>query len=106
MGKRKTLTKLARVRIFDREEGKCHLCGQKISPQWGETWQLDHVQQLWAGGEDAEGNLKPAHSACHQIKTTMDAPVKAKTDRIRAKHLGIKKPSKWPKRPFPKRRDS
>lgn len=100
---RKTLSRLARVKIFDREGGRCHLCGELI---WGRPWQLDHRVPLWAGGEDTAENLFPAHVACHSVKSARDAPVKAKTDRIRAKHLGIKKPSpwRWPKRPFPRRK--
>ena len=100
--KRKTLSKLARIRIFDREGGRCHLCGGLI---WGKPWELDHKVPLWAGGEDTEDNMLPAHVACHKDKSTADAPVKAKTDRIRAKHIGVKKSGKWlwPKRPFPKR---
>lgn len=108
MAKRKTLSRLARVRIFDAAGGVCHLCGQKISASLGETWQADHVKPLWGGGEDTEAAMKPAHTSCHQIKTSAEAPMKAKADRMRAKYLGIPKPGKrpWPKRPFATRKES
>lgn len=88
--KRKTLTKATRVRIFDAARGLCGLCGLPIKV--GEPWQADHKKQLWAGGEDDEANLQPAHVACHAVKSSADAPLKAKTDRVRANHLGVKTP--------------
>lgn len=104
---RKALSRLARVKIFDREGGCCHLCGQPINASRGELWELDHKIPLWMGGDDLPSNLFPVHVKCHVTKSAQDTPVKCKIDRIRAKHLGIKKQHqwRWPKRPFPKRKD-
>jgi 5-methylcytosine-specific restriction protein A len=93
MTRRKKLTKLQRVRIFDENRGECHLCGLKIKV--GEKWDADHIIPLWRGGEDGESYMAPAHIHCHADKSAADAPVKAKTDRVRAKHLGIKKRSSF-----------
>jgi 5-methylcytosine-specific restriction protein A len=88
---RRTLSKLARVRLFDAAGGRCHICRLRIHV--GEPWQVEHRKPLWEGGADDETNMSPAHVHCHKRKSAGEAPVKAKTDRVRAKHLGIRKPS-------------
>lgn len=89
--KRRPLTRLARVRIFDAAQGICHCCGLKIHAERGEVWDLEHVKPLWLGGADTEENLRPAHVSCHAMKSAGERTVKAKADRIRANHLGIRK---------------
>ena len=87
--KRRRLTKLARVRIFDRAHGLCHLCGFRI--QVGQPWECSHIVSLWAGGTDDESNMAPAHKKhCHRTKTDEEASDRSKEVRIRARHLGIK----------------
>lgn len=85
---RMKLSKIKRVKIFDAGRGICHLCGLPI--QAGQKWEADHVKPLWCGGEDHESNMAPAHVKCHSDKSKADAAPKAKTDRQRANHLGIK----------------
>jgi 5-methylcytosine-specific restriction protein A len=77
-----------RLRIFDRCEGRCHISGRKI--QTGEAWELDHIKALANGGEHRESNLAPALVKEHRKKTAIDRRLKAKTDRMRKKHLGMK----------------
>lgn len=89
MIKRKSLSRLARVRIFDNSLGVCCLCCRVIRS--GEKWIVEHVKPLWLGGADDETNMAPAHFQCGVEKTCGEAPVKAKTDRQRAAHLGIRK---------------
>lgn len=88
-----------RLRVFDSADGRCHLCGRKISA--GEYWQCDHVVALANGGLNAERNLRPACRNCCFRKTADDVAEKSRVNRIRSKHLGIAKS----KRPFPKRHD-
>jgi 5-methylcytosine-specific restriction protein A len=90
MSSRRRLTKLARVRIFDAACGICHICEQPIRKQ---PWDIDHIKPLWLGGADDESNMRPAHIRCHQDKTSAEAPVRAKGTRIRARHIGVKKPT-------------
>ena len=79
-----------RTRIFDRDGGKCCLCGTNIDvPK--QKWILEHIKPLWLGGADDEGNMAPAHFHCAIEKTKEEAPVKAKSDRIRARHIGARK---------------
>ena len=52
---------------------------------------MDHIVALCNGGEHRESNLAPILREVHKIKTAEDRGTKAKTDRMRLKHLGIKK---------------
>lgn len=79
-----------RARVFLRADGVCHLSGRKIRP--GEKWELEHVVALCNGGEHRESNLAPALIEPHKIKTKADRRMKAKNDRVRKRHLGIKRP--------------
>lgn len=80
-----------RLRIFERENGICHLSGRKIMP--GDLWDLDHGVALCNGGEHRETNLFPALRDKHREKTAEDVAIKAKTYAVRSKHVGIKKRS-------------
>jgi len=82
-----------RARIFVRDDGVCHLSGRKIRP--GEKWELEHILALSLGGEHRESNLAPALVEPHKVKTKADRRQKAKNDRVRKRHLGIRKPSKF-----------
>lgn len=82
-----------RLRVFERHDGICHLSGRKIRP--GEKWELEHIKALCNGGENRESNLAPALVAEHKTKTAADRRQKARTDRIRKRHLGIKKRSSF-----------
>lgn len=100
--KRKPLTRLQRVRIFDAANGRCCLCPLKIHAERGERWEAHHVVPLWLGGADDPSNMAPAHKACHDRESASDNPERAKTDRMRANYLGIEKPNIQPL-PFGKR---
>ncbi|NLS19854.1 HNH endonuclease [Rhizobium sp. P40RR-XXII] len=78
-----------RLRIFDRENGICHLTGRKIDPV-RDAWDLDHRVSLILGGEHRETNLFPALKEPHRKKTAAEVAVKSKIARTRKKHLGIK----------------
>lgn len=82
-----------RLRIWERHEGRCHITHRKI--QAGEAWDCEHIKALCNGGEHRESNLAPALKQPHREKTTRDRKIKAKTDRIRKRHLGIRKPSSF-----------
>lgn len=80
-----------RSRVFLAHGGICHLSGRKINA--GDAWDCDHVVALINGGENRESNLAPALRDKHREKTAADVAEKARIDRIRNKHLGIKKRS-------------
>lgn len=92
-----------RMRIFDRENGICHLTGAKIDPV-RDAWDLDHRVSLILGGEHRESNLFPALKEPHRKKTATEVAVKSKIARTRKKHLGIKAgPSRLSNNRFKKR---
>lgn len=92
MTRRRKLSRLQRTCVFDSTGGVCCLCHQPIQAERGERWIVEHIKPLWLGGADDSTNMGPAHERCAINKTANEAPVKAKSDRVRAKHLGIKKP--------------
>jgi 5-methylcytosine-specific restriction enzyme A len=77
-----------RLRIFEREGGRCWISGRKIMV--GDKWDLDHKLALCNGGTHSEDNLFPALKDKHKAKTRADVRQKSDTARKRQKHLGIK----------------
>jgi len=53
-----------------RNEDTCWLCGQWIDEQFKAphpmSWSADHVIAVTRGGNNREGELKPAHRICNQ----------------------------------------
>jgi len=82
-----------RLRVFARDNGVCHISGRRIRPS--DAWDCDHIVALANGGEHRERNLAPALRDKHREKTAQDVAEKAKNDRVRKRHLGIKKPSRF-----------
>lgn len=82
-----------KLRVFERYKGICYLSGRKIMP--GDKWQLEHPLAIINGGENRESNMAPALVTPHKVKTAADVAQKAKNDRVRKRHLGIKKPSRF-----------
>lgn len=75
-------------RIRERQENRCALTGREFRP--GDTIHYDHKTPLWLGGANAEGNLQAVLAEPHKRKTAAEAAVKAKIDRTRKKHFGLK----------------
>jgi 5-methylcytosine-specific restriction endonuclease McrA len=93
---RKSLTRNQRAELFLEHRGICHLCGTRIQAERGEAWEVEHVDAREISGRDDASNLRPAHIKCHKVKTAQDKAIIAKCNRIRNRHLGIKKPSRFP----------
>lgn len=83
------IPKRVKLRVWERCGGRCALTGRKLRP--GDAYDFDHVIALVNGGEHKESNLQVVSRDAHKAKTREDVGVKAKTARMRAKHLGI-----WP----------
>ncbi len=88
---RRSITHAARARIFLAASGLCHICGLQIYAI-KQRWDVEHVKPLWLGGTDDESNMRPAHINCHASKSADEAPQRAKSNRIRARRIGIRKP--------------
>lgn len=94
-----------KLRIWEREGGKCYLTGRKIMP--GDAFEYEHVIAISVGGENREGNIRLALSEAHKAKTAKDRKDGSKIDRIKLKHNGLWPKSKRPlqSRGFDKARD-
>jgi len=91
------IPKAVKLRIWAREGGRCSLTGSKIMV--GDAFDYEHRVPLSMGGRHDEANLCLALRSAHRVKSATEATVRAKADRIRAKHLGIKKPGGFRKGP-------
>jgi 5-methylcytosine-specific restriction protein A len=91
MTDRRSLSPTKRVALFEQHRGVCHICEQRI--QVGQPWDVEHVIPLALNGADDASNMRPAHKACHGEKTKADAASWSKAKRVRAKHIGAKRPS-------------
>jgi 5-methylcytosine-specific restriction enzyme A len=96
---RKRLSKRLKRQIWDAHSGCCCICGAPIGAK---AWVAEHKVPLSMGGVDDASNMGPAHLGCARIKTSEEAPVRAKADRQRAVHVG----AKAPRRPMPGSRAS
>lgn len=63
-GKRKSLTKKQRNKVFEKTGRHCHICGGMITGDWV----ADHVYAHAYGGEHVEENYLPAHKICNRSK--------------------------------------
>jgi len=95
-GRRKSLTSNQRAELFLEHRGICYLCECRIHAERGEKWEVEHVEAREISGRDDWGNLRPAHVACHKVKTKEDKKLIAKCNHARNKNLGIRKPSRFP----------
>lgn len=84
------IPRLVKLRIWEREEGRCYLSGTKIMP--GEPYEFEHVIALECGGEHRESNIRLAKTGAHKLKTAQDHDTGAKLRRLHAKHNGYWKP--------------
>ena len=78
------------LRVWYRSNGRCGICGLPIHVS--EKHDTDHVTALGLGGEHRERNLRIVHRTCHKGKTKGEVQAMRKANRVRAKHLGRKKP--------------
>ena len=76
-----------KIRVFDLFNGHCAICTTRVT-----TAAYDHAVALINGGAHRESNLQLLCVPCHKVKTRADVAEKSVTARVRAKHLGIKKP--------------
>lgn len=88
-----------RVRVFDRQQARCHSCRRKIRA--GEKWTCEHLIALinWRATKEQphgnrESNLDITCDWCLPAKNAADVADKSKVYATRAKHLGLKKPSR------------
>lgn len=94
-----------KLRIWQRESGRCYLSGRKITTSDQYDWDHKVAIILWTGEGhgNRESNIFPAIRAKHREKTKLDVKQRAKSDAVRKKHLGIKTGSSFQSAGFPQR---
>ncbi len=83
-----------KARIYLAADGRCVRCTRFIDGS-ALVAEYDHVIPLILGGKNRESNLQLLCQECHAGKTKLDVKLKAKVSRVRKKHLGIRRPSKF-----------
>lgn len=79
------ISEARKKRIWEREGGKCWMCGQ-VTAMTGSTVRYDHRIPLELSGTDDDSNIFPLHrEPCDRIKTKADAAKIAKMRRLRKK---------------------
>lgn len=99
--KRGNLSAKRKLSIWEREHGKCMLCGVKLTTG---KFIFEHVKALELGGTDTDDNIRLTCFGCAKEKTKDDHSKAAKAKRVKQKTLGMKvsktplpfgKTSKW-----------
>jgi hypothetical protein len=102
---RKRYSKRQIVELWTEGQGKCWRCEQPIRHEiYGEGWVLGHVGKAhWCGGVI----VAPEHTACNAEDGKVQSTLAAKSIRIQARAIGVKRPkrvmpgsraSKWKKK--------
>ena len=82
-----------RVAAFERARGRCEVCTARLFPG---NLEYDHEIPDAMGGEPTLANCVCVCRACHRAKTsTQDIPTIAKSNRVRSKHIGGKRRSRF-----------
>ena len=92
---RKRYTKRQILEFWESGKGKCWRCKQPIINEvYDDGWVLGHCSDPhWLGGID----VAPEHTACNAEDGKHQTTLAAKSVRIRARNIGIKKKSPFPK---------
>jgi 5-methylcytosine-specific restriction endonuclease McrA len=102
--KRGNLSQRRKLAIWEREHGKCMVCGVKLMTG---GFIYEHVRALELGGTDTDDNIRLTCKPCATSKTKIDHQTAGKAKRKKASYLGLKesrtplplgKNSKWKKK--------
>jgi 5-methylcytosine-specific restriction protein A len=91
---RREFSNYVKAQAAIRANGKCEGCTARLLTG---GYHYDHLTPDALGGDPTIDNCQVLCKACHGLKTTKaDVPNIARAKRRERKHLGIKKPSKFP----------
>ena len=90
--KRGHLSARRKLSIWERERGKCMICGIKLTTG---KFIFEHVKPLEMGGADTDDNIRLTCKGCATEKTKQDHSQAARAKRKKTSHLGMKQ-SKTP----------
>ena len=94
-GKRGRMTPGRALRRWEAHKGICVNCQTPIDGA-RDDWFCEHILALENGGTDEDENIGPAHMRCKKAKDAADHAAAGKARRNKQRHLGIKKPSRFP----------
>ncbi len=102
--KRKRLTPLQRLALYEAFGGVCALCRAPLDGSKSD-WIDEHGRALGLGGTNDLDNRAPVHRKCAGEKTVDDNARIKKAKRQKSVHVGAKEPSgRWPARSKPEKR--
>ena len=58
---RQYLSPFTKKQIAARQQWRCALCRQLLD----ETYEIDHIKPVYAGGDNSMANLRALHRSCH-----------------------------------------
>lgn len=90
MSTRREFSKAVKLAAYQRSGGHCEICTSKLYPG---RFDYHHDKEDTFGGEPTLENCVVACVACHSKITRKRAAVIAKSNRVRNREIGIKKPS-------------
>lgn len=99
---RKRLTKKQWTELFLKQGGRCPNCTQNLVVKGANEIDIidEHVKPLSMHGSNDLSNRQLWCKKCSTVKTSEEAPIRAKSNRIRAKHIGApKEKSSWRSKP-------
>ena len=82
MQKRKPLTRSQLAELVLAQMGKCAACGERLDFSKPRLVVDEHIQPLFSGGSNETSNRELRCKPCATIKTTHEAPDRAKVRRI------------------------
>ena len=88
---RAEFSKRTKVVVWNRSGGNCERCTAKLYPG---KFHYHHVLEATLSGSAEVANCQCLCVACHSEITADHAPVIAKSNRVRAKHIGIRTKSR------------
>lgn len=62
-------------KLYEKQKGKCPICGRIFSEFDRETWEIDHIIPRHQKGEDHYRNLQLIHLDCHRAKTRAEIAI-------------------------------
>jgi 5-methylcytosine-specific restriction endonuclease McrA len=86
MSGRSIFTKRIKLLAFQACGGRCPNCTARLGPG---NLEFHHITECTYSGTGGIDNCIPLCKTCHKAITKERAPVIAKSNRVRAKHLGI-----------------
>ena len=80
--KRKPLTRNQLAELVLTQMGKCAACGERLDFSKPRLVVDEHIQPLFSGGSNETSNRELRCKPCATVKTTLEAPDRAKVRRI------------------------